>query len=114
MPHARARPDGAVWGGSLIRIARDRGVAAVVIDGNVRDIVDLRDSGLAVYSRGVTPRGPAWGGRIGGTIQCAGAQVAQGDLVVGDEDGVIVVPLDALDDGLLERCRARMAREAQG
>ena len=111
---ARLTPDAAVWGGNLASIARERSVTAVVVDGHVRDIVELRASGLAVYSRGVTPRGPAWGGRIGGTIQCAGVEVAQGDLVVGDEDGVIVVPLDALDDGLLERCRARMAREAQG
>ena len=111
---ARLRPDGAVWGGNLAAIARDRGVVAVVVDGNVRDIVELRASGLAVYSRGVTPRGPAWGGRIGGTIQCGGVEVARGDLIVGDEDGVIAVPLAEVDDGLLERCRARMKREAQG
>ena len=111
---ARLRPDAAVWGGNLAGIARERGVTAIVVDGNVRDIVELRASGLAVYSRGITPRGPAWGGSIGGTIQCGGVEVAQGDLVVGDEDGVIVVPLDRLDDGLLERCGARMAREAQG
>ena len=111
---ARLQPDAAVWGGNLATIARDRGVTAVVVDGNVRDIVELRASGLAIYSRGVTPRGPPWGGRIGGTIQCGGVEVAQGDLIVGDEDGVIAIPLDAVDDALLERCRTRMKREAQG
>ena len=111
---ARLRPDGAVWGGTLAAIARARGVTAVVVDGNVRDIVDLRASGLAIYTRGVTPRGPAWGGRVGGAIQCGGVEVAQGDLLVGDEDGVIAIPLDGVDDELLERCRARMTREAQG
>ncbi len=111
---ARLRPDSAVWGGNLASIARERGVTAIIVDGNVRDIVDLRASGLAVYSRGVTPRGPVWGGRIGGTIKCGGAEVAQGDLIVGDEDGVIAIPLDAVDAGLLERCRARLAREGQG
>ena len=111
---ARARPDGAVWGGNLIRIARDRGVAAVVVDGSVRDIVELRDSGLAVCSRGITPRGPAWGGRIGGTIHCGGVGIEQGDLLVGDDDGVIAIPLDAVDEELLERCRAWLAREAEG
>lgn len=111
---ARLRPDGAVWGGNLAAIARDRSVAAVIVDGNVRDVADLRESGLAVYSRGVTPRGPAWGGVIGGTIECAGVAIAAGDLVVGDEDGVIAVPLDDADEELLARCRARMAREAQG
>ena len=111
---AHMQPDAAVWGGNLATIARDHGVTAVVVDGNVRDIVELRASGLAVYSRGVTPRGPAWGGRIGGTMQCGGVEIAQGDLIVGDEDGVIAIPLDAVDDELLERCRARMTREAQG
>lgn len=111
---ARLRPDAAVWGGNLAGIARDRGVAAVVVDGSVRDVADLRASGLAVCSRGVTPRGPPWGGRIGGTIRCGGVDVAPGDLIVGDEDGVVAVPLDAVDAALFERCRARMAREAQG
>ena len=111
---ARLRPDAAVWGGNLASIARDRGVAAIIVDGNVRDIVELRASGLAIYGRGVTPRGPAWGGQIGVTIHCGGVQVGPGDLIVGDEDGVIAVPLDAVDDELLERCRARIAREAQG
>jgi regulator of RNase E activity RraA len=111
---ARLRSDGAVWGGNLAAIARARGVVAVVVDGNVRDIADLRASGLAVYSRGITPRGPSWGGRIGGTISCGGVDIAQGDLVVGDEDGVIAIPLGEVGDALLARCRARMAREAQG
>ena len=111
---ARAHPGGAVWGGNLIRIARERQVVAIVVDGCVRDVADLRNSGLAVYSRGVTPRGPAWGGRIGGPIQCGGVKILPGDLIVGDEDGLIAVPFDALDDDLLHRCRARLAREAQG
>jgi regulator of RNase E activity RraA len=110
---AHTRPDDAVWGGNLVRIARDRGVAAIIVDGNVRDVVDLRASGLAVCSRGITPRGPAWGGRIGGTIHCGGIAIRQGDLMVGDEDGVIAVPLGDINAGLLRRCRARLERERQ-
>jgi regulator of RNase E activity RraA len=110
---ARVTPDSAVWGGNLMRIARERGVAAVVVDGNVRDTVELRDSGVAVCSRGVTPRGPAWGGRFDVPVQCGGATIAPGDLVIGDDDGVIVVPLAAANDALLSRCQARLAREAQ-
>lgn len=111
---ARIAPDAAVWGGNLAAIARDRGVAAIVVDGNVRDVVDLRASGLAIYSRGVTPRGPMWGGTIGGAIDCGGVSIAQGDLVVGDEDGLIAVPLGEVTSELLARCKARLAREAQG
>lgn len=111
---ARLRPDGAVWGGNLVAIARERGVAAIVVDGNVRDLADLRGSGLAIYSRGITPRGPVWGGQIGCAIECAGIEIRPGDLIVGDEDGVVAVPLDAVNDELLTRCRARIKREAEG
>ena len=72
----------------------------------------LRESGVAVCSRGVTPRGPAWGGRFDVPIQCGGATIAPGDLVVGDEDGVIAVPLAEANDALLSRCHARLTREA--
>jgi regulator of RNase E activity RraA len=111
---ARSARDAAVWGGKLAAIARDRGVAAIVVDGNVRDVVDLRTSGLAVYSRGVTPRGPMWGGTIGGIIDCGGVSIAQGDLIVGDEDGLIAVPIGEVTSELLGRCNERLAREAQG
>jgi len=111
---ARATPDAAVWGGNLIRIAHARGVAAVVVDGCVRDVVDLRDSGIAVCSQGVTPRGPTWGGRIGGVIHCGGVEIKPGDLIVGDDDGVVAVRLDDVNEDLLARCRRRVMREAQG
>ena len=111
---ARAAPNAAVWGGTLMRIARDRGVVAVVVDGCVRDVVELRDSGIAVCSQGVTPRGPTWGGRIGGPIHCGGIEIDAGDLIVGDDDGVVAVPLGDVNDALLARCRSRVQREAQG
>ena len=85
----------------------------MVVDGNVRDSVELRDSGLAVCSRAVTPRGPTWTGRIGSPIECGGIAVRPGDLVVGDDDGVVAVPIDEVDDALLARCQARIAREAK-
>jgi 4-hydroxy-4-methyl-2-oxoglutarate aldolase len=102
-----------VWGGNLIRIARERGVVAIVVDGNVRDTIELRDSGLAVCSGGVTPRGPMWTGHIGTPIECGGVAVRSGDLIVGDDDGVVAVPIDEVDDALLARCQARIAREAK-
>jgi 4-hydroxy-4-methyl-2-oxoglutarate aldolase len=108
---ARTSPDAAVWGGNLIRIARGRNVAAVVVDGSVRDVADLRDSGIAICSRGVTPRGPRWGGRVGGTILCGGVAIRAGDLIVGDDDGVVAVALEAVTDELLARCRGRLAHE---
>ena len=52
--------------------------------------------GLPVYAAGITPAGPhkGWGGQIGNPISCGGVSIAPGDIVVGDADGVVVVPLD--------------------
>lgn len=105
-----AHPDTAVWGGNLISVARARGVSAVVVDGNVRDIADLRRSGLAIYARSVTPAGIPWGGEFNVSIQCGGVEVQPGGLLVGDDDGVVAVPLLGRED-LLMRCQARIAFE---
>lgn len=104
----------AVWGGILHYAAKKKGLAAVVIDGAMRDAAEIRASGLPAFSRGVVPTGPhkAWGGAINGPIQCGGMAVAAGDLLVGDDDGVVVVRPDQMA-GLLDRCRARIAKEKE-
>lgn len=109
---ARAHLETAVWGGILTTAAKAKGVVAVIIDGAVRDVAELRQSGIAIYTRGVIPNGPhkGFGGSVNTPIQCAGAPVHPGDLVVGDEDGVVVIRPEKLP-GLMERCRARIARE---
>jgi regulator of RNase E activity RraA len=109
---AGGHTDTAVWGGILTEAAKAAGVVAVVVDGAVRDAAELRQSGIAVYATAIVPRGPhkGFGGTINAPIQCAGAAVAPGDLVVGDDDGVVVVRPDQMD-GLMARCRARMAKE---
>ncbi|MCL4764983.1 MAG: hypothetical protein KJZ80_01940 [Hyphomicrobiaceae bacterium] len=106
----RAYPDSAIWGGNLICAAEMRGIAGVVVDGTVRDAADLRASGVCVYCRAVRPTGWEWGGRVNVPIQCGGVAVNPGELIVGDDDGVVVVPLDGREE-LLERCRARTARD---
>ncbi len=109
---ARAHIETAVWGGILTLAAKACGVIAAVIDGAVRDVAELCESNMAIYARGVIPNGPhkGFGGVVNGPIQCAGVAVNPGDLVVGDEDGVVVVRPDQLP-GLLERCRARIVKE---
>jgi 4-hydroxy-4-methyl-2-oxoglutarate aldolase len=104
--------DTAVWGGILTEAAKAAGVVAVIVDGAIRDAAELRESGIAVYARAIVPRGPhkGFGGTINAPIQCAGAAVAPGDLLVGDDDGIVVVRPDQMD-GLMERCRARIAKE---
>jgi 4-hydroxy-4-methyl-2-oxoglutarate aldolase len=74
-------------------MARNRGVAAIVTDGMVRDRAGLVGVGLPVFCRGVTPNscvrnGP---GSVGLPVVAGGVPVATGDLVLGDTDGVVVV-----------------------
>lgn len=109
----RGHLDTALWGEIMHTCAKALGAAAVVIDGSMRDRAAVAASGLPAYVRGITPRGPhkGWGGVINGPIQCGGVSVAPGDLVVGDGDGVAVIRPDQME-GLLERCRQRMAKEA--
>lgn len=109
---ARGHEDTAVWGGVMQTVAETKRLAAVIIDGAVRDAAELQASDVPVYCRAVVPAGPhkGFGGEVNGPIQCAGVGVHPGDLVVGDDDGVIVIRLDQLD-GLLERCRARIKSE---
>jgi regulator of RNase E activity RraA len=111
---ARGHQETAVWGGILHAAAKHKEMAAVVIDGAMRDVAELRDSGLPAYCRAIVPAGPhkGFGGEINGPIQCGGVSVRAGDLVVGDDDGVVVVRPEQ-QDGLLERCLNRMKREEE-
>lgn len=72
-----------------------RGVAGVVVDGALRDVAQVREMKLAVYARGAVCRTAA--GRmltlgLDTPVVCGGVWVCPGDVVVGDEDGVVVVP----------------------
>ena len=111
---ARGHTDTAVWGGILTFAAKQRGIVGVVVDGGVRDVAELRESGIAVFARGAVPRGPhkGFGGEINGAVQCGGVAVDPGDLIVADDDGVVVIT-PAQRAGLLERCQARIAKEQE-
>lgn len=104
----------AVWGGILHKAAAMRGYCGVVIDGCIRDLTEIAASPLSCYARGIVAAGPqkGWGGEINATVQIGGAIVRPGDIVIGDEDGVAVIPyLDRAT--ILEGCRRRLAAEAE-
>lgn len=84
----------AVVGDNVTMVAKGKGVAAIVIDGMARDIAGIAPVGLPVFARGITPNscvrtGP---GRVGLPIVIGGVQVEAGDIVIGDADGVVVLP----------------------
>jgi 4-hydroxy-4-methyl-2-oxoglutarate aldolase len=84
----------AVTGDLLIGMMKNRGIAAFVTDGFVRDLTGIRAVGLPCYAAGVTPNSPVRNGpgTVGLPIVVGGVAVDAGDIVVGDEDGVVVVP----------------------
>jgi regulator of RNase E activity RraA len=104
--------DRAVWGEVLTIAAMRIGIRGAVIDGAIRDVEGIGALGFPVYARGTSPAGPhkAGGGMPGTLISCGGVPVAPGDLVIGDADGVCVVP--GADIGsVYDQARARMAAE---
>lgn len=92
----------ALFGDLLAEACLGKGIAGVVIDGAVRDADSIGELGLPLWAKARTPAGPTKNGPgvIGGTIACGGLVVAPGDLVVGDGDGVAVVPQAALQPTL--------------
>lgn len=86
--------DRAVFGEILARYGTARGLRGVVLDGAVRDVDGLAAGPLPVFARGVSHLGPYKDGpgEINGPVQVGGTVVRAGDLVVGDADGVAVVP----------------------
>jgi len=89
-----------------------RGVAAVLIDAAVRDVEELRELGLPVWARWVRVRGAEkqTPGTIGEPVVVGGATIRQGDLVVLDTDGVVVVEAERVDE-VLAAAREREGRE---
>ena len=102
----------ALWGGILNTLALKGKFGGVVIDGAVRDLVELQNMALPIFAAGITPAGPhkGWGGQIGNSISCGGVSVAPGDIIVGDADGVVVIPFD-LEEITYEACSKRLAFE---
>ncbi|MGQ0825714.1 MAG: RraA family protein [Actinomycetota bacterium] len=102
------------WGEVLTTAAQARGLAGLVIDGCVRDLDALERLGFPVFSTGIALAGASkkLPGEIGGRARVGGADVVTGDWIVGDADGVAVIPADLVET-VLDMARARAAKEAQ-
>lgn len=105
--------DYAVAGGNVCAVAQKRGIAAFVVDGVIRDLGEVRANRFPVFARGVMPipGGKDAIGVLNGPVRCGGVQVAPGDVVVADEEGIVVVPAAQLD-AVLRQARERAARDA--
>lgn len=85
----------AVLGGVIGMHMVHRGIRGLVVDGAVRDVEEFRGLGLPVMARAITPRSgtssSGWG-EVNVPVACGGAVVHPGDLVVGDDEGLVIVP----------------------
>jgi 4-hydroxy-4-methyl-2-oxoglutarate aldolase len=112
----------AVFGELFATEARRRGLAGIVADGYCRDLRGLRAIGLPVYARGTTPQSGTVVSRAahGATVACGGVEVSPGDIVFGDDDGLLIAPAEriaaALETAeLIARSeRAILAAQARG
>lgn len=103
----------APWGELLSTAARMRGATGALMDGAVRDIKAIRAMGFPVFHGGIAPLDSKGRGRVAAidvTIECGGVAVSPGDLILGDADGVVVVPR-AAEAEALRRAAAKLAGE---
>jgi 4-hydroxy-4-methyl-2-oxoglutarate aldolase len=93
--------------------AKARDIAGMVIDGHVRDGLQIKAMGWPVFAHGLSMKGTlkAALGTINHTISCGGVVVNPGDLVVGDDDGVVVIPREIAAD-TVDKAIAREEKEA--
>ena len=80
--------------------AQLKGLAGVVIDGAIRDLADIRGSQLPVFARAVVANagGAVYAGKLLVPVACGGMVVHPGDWLVGDDDGVVVIPVGQLEE----------------
>lgn len=102
----------AIVGEIMMRLAKKKGLAGFVIDGAIRDTGAFSNDVFPVYARGVTHRGPYKDGpgEINVPVSVDGMLVHPGDIIVGDEDGLAVVPQEMAEE-ILRLVRKQQARE---
>jgi regulator of RNase E activity RraA len=111
-----------IWGELTTRMAIRKNLAGLVMDGSVRDSRELAGSGFPVFSRGINPCGGGkdGGGQVNFPISCGGVAVHPGDVIVGDADGVVVIPMATAEEAIaaarkrIEIEQGRLAAIASG
>jgi 4-hydroxy-4-methyl-2-oxoglutarate aldolase len=103
-----------MFGELLAESCRAHGVAGLVIDAGVRDTVEIASLGFPVWARAISAQGTSkvFPGTVNLPIVCAGASVNPGDVVIGDADGVVIVPRDTAP-AVLAAADARLVKEEQ-
>lgn len=103
----------ALLGEIMSYICQKKGIAGFVVDGAIRDPEEIKELGFPVFALAVTPAGPfrEGPGQINVPINCAGAVVNPGDLVIGDDSGIIVIPYELANEDVLQEAQRIQAME---
>ncbi|MDE2395309.1 MAG: RraA family protein [Burkholderiales bacterium] len=103
----------ALMGTIMMTACKQLGLAGVVIDGAVRDTLEIDEMDYPVFAAGANPNGPSkgLGGRIGHPVSVGGVTVAAGDFILGDADGVVAVERHKIES-LLPLAAKKVADEA--
>lgn len=111
--NARGDTQHGVWGEITTSVAARKKLGGLVIDGAVRDRLEIVESGFPVFCRAVAPLGGGkeGPGQVNLPVSCGGLAVNPGDVVVGDADGVLVIPADMLDVAIEGAEKKRVAEE---
>ncbi len=90
-----------LWGGLMATAAKRKGVQGAIVDGGIRDIDEIAELRFQIFARSVVPSTSLRRTRVEAInvpVICGGVRVRPGDLVVGDSDGVVVVPLEHVEE----------------
>lgn len=116
---AAGETETSIWGGLMAGLCKMKGVVGAVVDGAIRDTDEIRDLGFSIFSKAIVPRSThtPFSGRmepleINVPIQCAGVLVRPGDLVLGDEIGVVVIPVEEAAE-VLRKAQEQADKEEQ-
>lgn len=102
----------AVAGGNVCAVAKQRGIAGFIIDGNIRDVDEIREMGLPVYARGLFPKPGSKKAHVpADSVTVGGVEVKHGDIVMADEDGIVVVSANEAEE-IFTKAAAKEQAEA--
>lgn len=103
-----------VTGDLLLGMAKNRGLKGLVTDGLARDLPGILGVGLPLYCAGLTPNSPVRNGpgTVGQPVVMGGVAIESGDIVIGDNDGIVIVPRGQIGDVLARLAQVRAAEAA--
>lgn len=104
----------AVAGDFVVSLAQKLGIAGIIVDGVIRDLIGVRSLNFPVFSKGTTVAASFknGAGEINVPISCGGISITPGDIIVGDADGVVVIP-QADAEKVLEKALAKLKKDEQ-